>query len=206
VARAGLGAELDGPLVTVVGRQGRTVLLTRPGETFGELVRRSGTSAADPPQAALVGGYGGTWLPWSTLADLEVTVDELHRVGASLGAGVVAPIGARTCPLVETAAILTYLAESSARQCGPCVFGLPAMAELFGRLARRRCSAGDLARLERYAAQVTGRGACHHPDGAVRMALSALSTFAVDVRRHQSGGACPGDQLPPALPVPEVAR
>jgi NADH:ubiquinone oxidoreductase subunit F (NADH-binding) len=180
------------------------VVVARAGETFGELLRRSGVAAFDPPQAALVGGYGGSWLPWSELATLNVSLGGLSRVGASLGAGVVLPVDARTCGLVEASAALTYLAESSARQCGPCLFGLPALAELFERLAHGRSSGADLRRLQRYAGEISGRGACHHPDGAVRMALSALQTFAVDVRRHLGGGGCRGAHSPARLPVPRV--
>jgi NADH:ubiquinone oxidoreductase subunit F (NADH-binding) len=204
VARAGLSADLDGPLVTVVGHQERCVVVVRAGETFGELLQRSGVATSDPPQAALVGGYGGSWLPWPELAAVELSLEGLRRVGASLGAGVIAPVDARTCGLVEASAVLSYLAASSARQCGPCLFGLPALAELFDRLARGRCGRADLRRLERYAGEVAGRGACHHPDGAVRMALSALQTFSVDVRRHLTGGACRAADRPAQLPIPRM--
>ena len=199
-----MGADLDGPLVTVVGHQERCVVVAHHGETFGEVLRRSGVAGSDPPQAALVGGYGGSWLPWAELAAVELSLEGLHRLGASLGAGVIAPLAARTCGLVEASALLSYLAASSARQCGPCLFGLPALADLLDRLAHGRCGRSDLRRLERYAHEVSGRGACHHPDGAVRMALSALQTFAVDVRRHVSGGGCRAADRPAYLPIPRV--
>jgi hypothetical protein len=63
-----------------------------------------------------------------------------------------------------------------------------------------------LDRLERRLGQVNGRGACAHPDGAVRLASSALSAFAPDVRAHASGGPClhasPGSAPDPVLPIP----
>ena len=37
---------------------------------------------------------------------------------------------------------------------------------------------------------ITGRGACAHPDGAVRLAASALRTFEPDLRAHLAGRPC----------------
>jgi hypothetical protein len=49
----------------------------------------------------------------------------------------------------------------------------------------------DERNLERWAALVHGRGACHHPNGAVRLALSALDVFADEFERHREGAPCP---------------
>jgi NADH:ubiquinone oxidoreductase subunit F (NADH-binding) len=203
VARRGGGVPLEAPLLTVVGRGRRIVTPARVGETLGDVVARSGV-VADPNGSVLLGGYGGTWLPWAHVLRVEATEDAFRPLGASLGAGVVAPLGAYECGLAETSRVLDYLAASSARQCGPCLFGLPAMATLLQRLAAGRTGRGDLRTLERYAAEVSGRGACHHPDGAVQLVRSALRTFAADVRRHQHDGPCPGVDERPLLPLPEV--
>jgi hypothetical protein len=48
---------------------------------------------------------------------------------------------------------------------------------------------GALAEVQRLTGLVEGRGACHHPDGTVRLARSALQTFAEDVAAHRAG-AC----------------
>jgi hypothetical protein len=45
--------------------------------------------------------------------------------------------------------------------------------------------------VERWAALVHGRGACHHPNGAVRLALSGLDVFADEFERHRHGAPCP---------------
>jgi NADH:ubiquinone oxidoreductase subunit F (NADH-binding) len=49
---------------------------------------------------------------------------------------------ADTCGVRETSNILAYLAAESARQCGPCMFGLPAIATDFAELARGRARRG----------------------------------------------------------------
>jgi NADH:ubiquinone oxidoreductase subunit F (NADH-binding) len=87
-----------------------------------------------------------------------------------------------------------YMAGESAGQCGPCVFGLPALAADLERLARGTADPDILRRIELRADTVNGRGACRHPDGVVRMVRSALSVFADDAVAHAAGRPCPRRQ------------
>jgi NADH:ubiquinone oxidoreductase subunit F (NADH-binding) len=142
-----------------------------------------------PPRALLVGGYGGAWVgpdhfttPYSSLS--------LRAVGATAGVGIVVVLGPEACGLTETARIVHYLAGQSAGQCGPCVYGLPAIADDLARLARGDVDPSLLARLHRRVAQVDGRGGCRHPDGAANLVRSALAVFADDVRAHARGAPC----------------
>jgi NADH:ubiquinone oxidoreductase subunit F (NADH-binding) len=131
----------------------------------------------------LAGGYGGRWL---TPARARSTT-----VGEAGGPAVFRPLAADACGLRVTAAVLGYLAAESARQCGPCMFGLPSIASDFAELADRPWAGHDvLTRLHRRLPVITGRGACNHPDGAVRLAASALEVFAEDVTAHAFGPGC----------------
>ncbi len=141
------------------------------------------------PQALLVGGYGGAWVgpahfatPYSSLS--------LRAIGATAGVGTVVVLGPAACGLAESARVTHYLAGQSAGQCGPCVYGLPAIAGDLGRLARGDTDPALLARLDRRVGQVDGRGACRHPDGATNLVRSALTVFADDVRTHARGVPC----------------
>lgn len=155
--------------------------------------------------AVLVGGYFGTWLPAGDIPGLEYSGPGLMTAGASPGAGVLAVLPATSCGLAETARILEYLAAQSARQCGPCRFGLPAAAEDFARLAFGRCDRECWQRLNRHAGQLLGRGACKHPDGAARLATSALRAFVHDVRGHLQVGPCHAAlHTQPLLPTPPL--
>ena len=61
--------------------------------------------------------------------DLPLGHLELGQVGAAFGCGVVYALPAGVCGLAETARVARYLAEESAGQCGPCAYGLPAIAD-----------------------------------------------------------------------------
>ena len=157
----------------------------------------------------LIGGYGGTWQQISEVASLPLTHAGLRRAGASPGAGVLAVLPANSCGISETARVLDYLARQSAQQCGPCQFGLPAIADDFAQLALGRPDGDPVRRLRRRLSVIPGRGACSHPDGAVRLAASALTTFAGDLRAHAARRPCQAAQRGPramVLPVPQHAR
>lgn len=144
-------------------------------------------SVAGEPYAALVGGYGGSWMRWTTLRDLPADETALRAAGGSLGAGIIAPVMPGDCGLRRAAAIARTLAASSARQCGPCARGLPSAASALGSVAELRGARRDSKRLQTYLAEIRGRGACGHPDGAVRMIASALDVYEDDVHAHLHG-------------------
>ncbi|CAG6395226.1 hypothetical protein SCOCK_300035 [Actinacidiphila cocklensis] len=83
--------------------------------------------------AVLAGGFFGSWLPVP-----------LDPAAPARGAGVLVALPEDTCGLAETAAALAYLGSQSARQCGPCMFGVPSVAEDFAELAwGRPCWSGS---------------------------------------------------------------
>jgi NADH:ubiquinone oxidoreductase subunit F (NADH-binding) len=161
--------------------------------------------------ALLVGGYFGTWHAAGDLAHLPLSAPGLRAAGASPGAGVLFVLPAGGCGLAETARILGFLAGQVAQQCGPCMFGLPAVADDFTRLAGGRPDSEVLDRLDHRLGAITGRGACRHPDGAVRMAASALRVFASDARAHAARRPCLGahrrgsDAIRPPIPASTAA-
>ncbi len=102
---------------------------------------------------------------------------------------------------METARVIRYLAGETAGQCGPCVFGLPALADAVADLAyqgQRR----TIRQIDALSGLVAGRGACKHPDGATQLVRSALTTFSADAAWHEVRGPCYGVRRAPILPVP----
>jgi NADH:ubiquinone oxidoreductase subunit F (NADH-binding) len=159
------------------------------GTPLGELVRAAG-GAAVPIQAFLVGGYAGSWFPVETAAKLKLSQAALHAAGGTLGPGVVIALPEGACGLSESARVVRYLAEESAGQCGPCVHGLAAIAAALEEISAGDAPPGTHEWVAYWAADVLGRGACHHPDGAVRLVSSCLEVFAEEIERHEQGRPC----------------
>ncbi|MEU4874495.1 NADH-ubiquinone oxidoreductase-F iron-sulfur binding region domain-containing protein [Streptomyces sp. NPDC021608] len=202
--QAGTPDEPGTALVTVSGAVAapgvREVALGTPLTTV--LDRCGGPT--EPLAAVLLGGFAGAWLPAADLGT-PFTRRDLAPLGAAPGAGVLVALARSACGLTETARMLAYLAAHSAGQCGPCRLGLPAVAEDFAALAAGRADADLTARLRRRTALLPDRGACRHPDGAARLAASALRAFRDDVERHLDGDACPAARQAPRVPVPPAA-
>ena len=173
------------------------------GMSLESVLHEAGGPAA-PAGAVLVGGLGGAWLA-PHFADVAFTPEDLRAAGA-VGGGVaaLAVLPRRACGVAETTRVVRYLAAESARQCGPCMLGLPALADDMTDLAVGRGGPATLARLRQRLDVVPGRGACAHPDGAVAIVSSALRVFADDVERHVAGAPCSSAGLRPWLPVPGV--
>jgi NADH:ubiquinone oxidoreductase subunit F (NADH-binding) len=158
----------------------------------------------DDVQALLVGGYHGGWLAAGAARQLSLSNADLRPAGAMIGAGVLVALPAAYCGLAETAHVARFLALESAGQCGPCFNGLPAIAAALAAVAEPRPAERQLANLRRWAGLVTGRGACHHPDGTVRFVASALDVFAGELAEH-GRGQCTAMRSDQFLPLPAAA-
>ena len=186
----GVGTASGTTLVTVGGAVPQTVLIEIPqGMMLADAVNAAGgiTSNSD---AVLLGGYFGSWVESGTAWGLSLDPDALRQLGLSLGCGVIAVLPSGRCGVIETARILAYLAHESARQCGPCTFGLRAISASAGRVAGLASTPGDLEHIQRWAGLLAGRGACHHPDGAAGLLASALRVFAGEFLRHHNDRRC----------------
>lgn len=144
------------------------------GGTLADVLAQLGGTSA-PAQAFLVGGYFGGWVAARDASSFRLTPE-------TLGAGAIVAFPEGVCPVADCGRVVRYLADESAGQCGPCVYGLDAIA---GGLEH-----GRFERLERWTAMVNGRGACRHPDGAARFVESALRVFGDHFAHHSKHGQC----------------
>ena len=216
IARYGAGwfraagtSDEPGTLLATVHRSNTApkVIETATGVALGELLGLDGAKASGghrpAPRAVLIGGYHGTWMLADRAAELPLTNAALRAEGASLGAGVLAALPADCCGLRETARVMSYLAAESAGQCGPCLNGLPRIAHALRVLAGPGVHSRVHADLSRWAGQVERRGACHHPDGSMRLVRSALTVFEEELWRHGQGTCvAPNDRAFLPLPAP----
>jgi NADH:ubiquinone oxidoreductase subunit F (NADH-binding) len=182
-----LGSDADPGtvLVTISGA------VTEPGvyemafaTPLRELLDAAG-GPTEPIQAFLIGGYFGNWVRWQDTASLALAREELIDAGLALGSGVLIALGESACGLHESARLARYLADQSAGQCGPCVHGLRALADSFSALVAGTAPRSEYQRMQRWVDEVTGRGACHHPNGATRLIRSSLQTFGGEIETHK---------------------
>jgi len=187
-------------LATVSGAVWQPGVVEVPlGLPMADVVARCG-GARESVQAYLVGGYFGSWLRPSP--DLRLSRRSLAEAGGSLGARAVVALGEHSCGVVETSRVVTYMAEQSAAQCGPCLFGLRALADCLRSIARcGHDASASYARLELLECQIARRGACAHPDGVLGFAASATRVFRDELARHLAG-ACSALDHRPVLPTP----
>jgi NADH:ubiquinone oxidoreductase subunit F (NADH-binding) len=171
------------------------------GASLSSLIDAAGGLTATV-RAALVGGYAGAWIDGGALPTVALCDERLAPLGASVGAGVVALLSAEACPVAETARLIAWLAGQSAGQCGPCVNGLHAIARTFAEIASGTTRQGSRRSLAHLVSITRGRGACRHPDGAVRLVESAAEVFAQELSDHARHGACEACRAAPELPLP----
>ncbi len=171
------------------------------GASLSSLIEAGGGTTAGV-RAALLGGYAGTWIGGERLRGVALSSEHLAPHGASLGAGVVLLLSDDACPVAETVRVARWLADQSARQCGPCVHGLDSLASTVAEVAGGAPGPRSGQRIEHLAALTSRRGACAHPDGAVNLILSSIETFAGEFADHARHGPCDACSRPPELPLP----
>jgi NADH:ubiquinone oxidoreductase subunit F (NADH-binding) len=176
----------------------RLVALTGAVDRPGVLETEAGTPLADLLDAArpvrgwqhvVVGGLGGVLLAADDARAVRWTGADLARHGGSLGPGVVDVLDPGRCPLATVSRFLLYAAGETAGQCGPCMFGVPSVAEAWRRLVETPSRQG-IDEVRAAAGLLPGRGACRFPDAVGRFAASALRVLEPHLAAHASG-SCP---------------
>ncbi|HZC70070.1 MAG TPA: NADH-ubiquinone oxidoreductase-F iron-sulfur binding region domain-containing protein [Jatrophihabitans sp.] len=197
-ADTGTHAEPGTTLLTVGGAVRRPGVVEIPiGTPLGIVLAAAGAPAY--PQAVIVGGYHGAWIAQNSHVRLSRT--GLAAAGGAFGAGVVLVLDDTTCALGELARVTGWLAAQSARQCGPCRFGLPALAaDVAALVAGQRALTAAFGHVR----AVEGRGACAHPDGAARFVTSGLHILQDETERHLVHGGC-GRPIAGQLPIETVS-
>ncbi|MEA2200169.1 MAG: hypothetical protein QOI89_765 [Solirubrobacteraceae bacterium] len=171
------------------------------GASLTSLIDAAGGATAHV-RAALIGGYAGAWITAERLRGVALSNEHLAPHGASFGSGVVLLLSEEACPVAETARVARWLSGQSARQCGPCLHGLDALAASLEEMAGGGAPARAAQRIDRLASLVQRRGACRHPDGAVNLVLSALEAFRAEFAEHARHGPCDLCGRPEELPLP----
>ena len=195
-------------LVTVGGGVATPGVLEVPTGTSVDDILRACGGATGPIRGYLTGGYGGGWVEAGDFGRVAWDPDSVKAGGGVIGASVLWAVDENTCPLDEMARVTAWMAGESAGQCGPCIFGLPAVAGDVRALALRQLDEAGAKRLRGRLGLITNRGGCKHPDGTARFVATGLAAFQDEVDLHLDGrcSAVGSRHLVDAhaLPVPAV--
>lgn len=187
---AGRRGATGSALVTVSGAVGGPgVQEIELGSTLAEVVDQAG-GLTQGVGAVVMGGYFGTWVRARDAWDLPLDPASMKARDLAFGCGIMGLLPADACGVRATARIMSFLADASAGQCGPCVFGLRSIADAMAAVASGRAGTSELDEIERWTSLVKGRGACRHPDGAAQLITSALDVFGPDLAWHTHTGGC----------------
>jgi NADH:ubiquinone oxidoreductase subunit F (NADH-binding) len=174
-------------LVTVGGGVANAGVLEVPtGTSVADILRACG-GATGPIRGFLTGGYGGGWVESGDFGSVAWDPDSVRAGGGVIGASVLWAVDENTCPLDEMARVTAWMAGESAGQCGPCIFGLPAVASDMRSLSLRQMDEAGAKRLRGRLGLITNRGGCKHPDGTARFVATGLAAFRDEVDLHLDG-------------------
>ncbi len=162
------------------------IVETAAGVPVAELIRAAGGTTGRA-SAVGIGGLSGGWLTPDEAQSAAWSRVGLQAYGFSPGPGTVLVLGEDTCPLLHVSGVLDHAAGESAGQCGPCMFGVPAVADDLRLLAAGRLDRPGVGRLRGRLGLLPGRGACRFPDGVAGYARSALQAFPDEVAVHLAG-------------------
>ena len=131
-------------LITVTGAvREQGVREVELGTPVGEVVELAGGSCQGTG-AVILGGYFGTWArdadAWAMPLDPAIMRDQ----GLSFGCGIVGLLPVGACGVAATAEVMAFMARESAAQCGPCLYGLRAIADAMARVAAGAAGPTDL--------------------------------------------------------------
>ena len=159
-AAAGRADTRGTALVTVSGTTpAQRVVEIEFGTPLGEVLERVG-ALTRAGQGVMLGDSFGAWADVHDARGLPLDPEIMRRNGLWFGAGVIAVMPASTCGVVQTAQVMAYMAGENAGQCGPCVYGMRALADATKRVADRHPGSGDIEHIARWGSQLAGRGAC----------------------------------------------
>lgn len=190
----GTEAEPGPRLVAVGGYVARPgVFESAAGTPLADVIALAGGLAPGVRHVG-VGGLGGIVM---TAAEVRYAIWDtpgMKAYGGAIGPGIITVWDPAENPVEVVSRMLAYGAGESAGQCGPCMFGLPALVEQWRSFVEVP-SAGAHRRISERIELLNGRGACAHPMGVARFAASAVRVLEPELtgrlvgRRYLEGAA-----------------
>ena len=164
-------------LFCLSGHIGQPGVVEAPfGITVRELIEQYGSGFIGEPQALLIGGAAGSFMPPDYL-DTPLTNEALAGLGMSIGSGVVMVLN-QTVDLLAILRIITnFFVHESCGQCTPCRVGTVQIRHMLDKIIGGQAEPEDLDKLTRLCTTVKTTSLCGLGQSAPNPVLSTLKYF-----------------------------
>ncbi len=146
------------------------------GITLNDLINTYCGGYDGAPQAVLMGGAAGAFLPPDKL-DVRLTYEDLRPFGASIGSGAIMVFNDSTDLRDVLRRLGHFFAHESCGKCFPCQLGTQRQMEILDRVADGHPQPGDFERLMDVGATMTDASLCGLGQTAGMAVMSALNLW-----------------------------
>lgn len=146
------------------------------GITIRELIERFCGGFKGEPQAILMGGASGGLVP-PQYFDLPLTREDLGKIGATIGSGVIMVFNQQVNLLEVLKTVAHFFVHETCGQCVPCRVGTNQVYKLLGKLTGGQATAADVEKLETTCNTMRRLGLCGLGQTAPSPVLSSFQHF-----------------------------
>jgi len=142
-------------------------------------------------KAVQIGGPSGGCLPESFL-DTPIDFDSLTRAGAMMGSGGLVVMDEDSCVVDVARYFLDFTQNESCGKCTFCRIGTRHLLAILTRITEGQGEPGDLALMQKLAADVKAGSLCGLGKTAPNPVLTSLAYFREEYEAHIAESRCPG--------------
>ena len=146
------------------------------GITIRELIERFCGGFKGVPQAILMGGASGGLVP-PQYFDLPLTREDLGKIGATIGSGVIMVFNQEVDLLQVLKTVAHFFVHETCGQCVPCRVGTNQVYKLLDKLTEGKASTADVEKLEEVCNTMRRLGLCGLGQTAPSPVLSSFQHF-----------------------------
>jgi NADH:ubiquinone oxidoreductase subunit F (NADH-binding) len=175
----GVGRSKGTKVFAVTGKVKFPGLIEIPmGTTLRQVVMDicGGTTTGKPVKAVQTGGPSGGLIP-ASLLDTPITYEDLQKLGSIMGSGGMIVMDETDNTVELSRFYLDFSVDESCGKCAPCRIGGTQMLRTIDKIAARKGTAADIAKIRRIALTMQRGSLCALGQTTPNPVLSALRYF-----------------------------